>query len=355
MSKTLRYIMLLTGVILANISLLNSQILQEEQYLEGNWKFSIGDDESWKSVDFDDSDWTSIRVPSSWESQGFNDYNGYAWYRRKIKIEQLPQHDMIIKIGCIDDADEVYFNGRFVGKNGGFPPYVKTAYEKERIYTIPKSYWRKGENVIAIRVYDFYNEGGVISGPVKLYSDITSSLLSINLAGQWKFKVHNQTGAEKADFNDTSWSHIRVPSMWEKEGWENYDGVAWYRKSFDIPEHLVNQELILLLGKIDDSDKTWFNGTKIGGVSPGNLRSSLARGLEGTYDSYTTIRAYKIPQSSIVNGKNTIAVRVVDTGIDGGIYQGIIGIMTRDQFDNYTELVKKEPDLFNLFWNWIKD
>ncbi len=32
-------------------------------------------------IDFDDSKWDKITVPSSWENQGFRGYNGYAWYR----------------------------------------------------------------------------------------------------------------------------------------------------------------------------------------------------------------------------------------------------------------------------------
>lgn len=353
-AKTLKYIVLTCCLVILGTTLTNSQILQEEQYLEGNWRFSIGDHEKWKEFDFDDSDWQSIRVPSSWESQGYNDYNGFAWYRKTIRFDIPPQSDLIFKIGSIDDADEVYVNGRYVGHTGGMPPHTKTAYDKERSYTIPQSYWQKGENVIAIRVYDYYNNGGIMSGPVKLYSNVTNDLVAFNLSGNWKFAIHNQRGAERSDYNDANWSNIQVPSYWENADWHNYDGIAWYRKSFKLPDELKGQDLILLLGKIDDEDKTWFNGTRIGGVSPGNLRSSLARGLHGSYQSHTTLRAYKIPNSLInTTGENTIAVRVVDTGIDGGIYEGPIGIMTKVQFEKFKKMVRKEPDLLDTFWEWL--
>ncbi len=355
-TKTLKYITTIISLLIISTLSINSQILREEQSLEGYWKFSIGDDERWKNPGYDDSEWQSIHVPASWESQGYNDYNGYAWYRRNIRIDVIPDNDLILHIGTIDDIDEVYINGRFVGRSGSFPPNTQTAYDKQRYYSIPKSYWQKGNNVLAIKVYDYYSEGGILHGPVTLNSNITDKLLAVNLAGTWKFAVHNRQNAEESNYDDTNWSDIKVPSLWESAGWPDYDGVAWYRKSFTLPAHLVNEELILVLGKIDDEDKTYLNGTRIGGVSPGNLRSSLARGLFGSYQSYTTLRAYKIPQSLLsTNGLNTIAIRVVDTGIDGGIYEGPIGIMTQKQFDYFKQLVKKNPAWLDTLWEWLNN
>jgi len=332
----------------------NAQILQEEQSLEGIWRFSIGDDSRWKDFDFNDSQWQKIRVPASWESEGYNDYNGFAWYRKTIHIDVLPNQDLILKIERIDDADEVFINGRFVGRSGGMPPYTKTAHDQERIYSIPKSYWQKGKNVIAIRVYDFYSTGGIKQGPVSLNTDLTKQLISLDLSGTWRFAVHNQRGAEQTTYDDSEWSTIRVPAKWEEAGREGYDGVAWYRKTFRLPEHLKNKELVLLVGKIDDEDKTWLNGKRIGGVSPLNTRSSLARGLFNSHQAHTTLRAYTIPQN-LISTQNVIAVKVLDTGYDGGIYEGPVGIMTKEQFNLFKKVARKEPDMFDNIWEWLNN
>ncbi|MBK3518644.1 beta galactosidase jelly roll domain-containing protein [Carboxylicivirga marina] len=354
-AKTLRYFTVI-GALLLSFANVNSQVLQEEQSLEGHWKFSIGDNEQWKNPDYDDSHWQHIRVPDSWESQGYSDYNGFAWYRKTIRLDIVPSEDLILIIGSIDDADEVYINGRFVGRTGGLPPHTKTAYNQERRYLIPQSYWQKGSNLIAIRVYDLYNNGGIMGGPVTLNSNLSNKILNLNLAGNWKFAVHNQAGAHEPNYDDSNWSSIEVPAYWKSAGWPDYDGVAWYRKSFTIPHELRDKELILLVGKIDDEDKTWFNGTRIGGVSPSGSRSSLARGLMGSYQSHRTLRAYKIPDSAInYNGTNTIAVRVVDTGLDGGIYEGPVGIMTKEQYKKFEEIVRKEPNYFDVFWEWLNN
>lgn len=54
--------------------------------LQGQWKFTVGDDKQWAAADFDDSQWDRIYVPSSWESQGYKGYNGYAWYRKDVRL-----------------------------------------------------------------------------------------------------------------------------------------------------------------------------------------------------------------------------------------------------------------------------
>ncbi len=80
--------------------------------LRGKWQFSIGINDEWTSTKFNDSNWESIRVPSPWEDEGFNGYNGYAFYRKAINISSNYKGRMLyLNMGYIDDVDEVYLNG----------------------------------------------------------------------------------------------------------------------------------------------------------------------------------------------------------------------------------------------------
>jgi sialate O-acetylesterase len=98
------------------------------QCLKGTWSFSIGINSDWISPGYNDSNWETIRVPSSWEDQGFNGYNGYAFYRKKISIPSEQKGRMLyLNMGYIDDVDEVYLNGHKIGSTGGFPPNYVTA------------------------------------------------------------------------------------------------------------------------------------------------------------------------------------------------------------------------------------
>ncbi len=58
-----------------------------------------------------------------------------------------------------------------------------------------------------------------------------------------------------------------MPANWESQGYPTYDGYAWYRKKFYFPEEYGNQDLYLILGRIDDIDVTYLNGHKIGNVA----------------------------------------------------------------------------------------
>src|SRR5690606_33114607 len=55
---------------------------------DGTWKFSIGDDKTWASENYNDENWETIKVPSSWENEGFHGYDGYAWYRKHFSLPE---------------------------------------------------------------------------------------------------------------------------------------------------------------------------------------------------------------------------------------------------------------------------
>lgn len=122
----------------------HSEDLRKIVSLSGNWKFSIGDDSKWSSPSYDDSGWDQITVPGQWENQGYNDYNGYAWYRKSFRVREIPSNTTIyLLLGKIDDVDIVYLNGREIGRSGKFPPDFKTAYDRDRRYIVPADHFCK--------------------------------------------------------------------------------------------------------------------------------------------------------------------------------------------------------------------
>ena len=316
--------------------------------LEGNWRFSIGDDTAWASPDFNDRNWEKIKVPAAWEDQGFHGYNGYAWYRKTFEIpKELFGNNFILNAGFIDDVDQTFINGKLVGLSGGFPPYFRTAYSAQRRYFVPGDLLKEGKNEIAIRVYDAGLEGGILRGPVGLsstkadYRVITDLDLDINLSGIWKFDTGDWDGWKKIDYDDSKWDTIFVPAYWEAQGYKNYDGFAWYRKSFIFPEKFAGKKMVLMLGKIDDIDQTFVNGELVGSVGDWNFDRVPVSFNQN--DEWQTIRGYYIPDNLLKPGKeNVISVRVYDGFIDGGIYQGPIGLITQENYRKYWDQRKEE-------------
>lgn len=311
--------------------------------LEGNWRFSIGDDSLWAFPDFNDKNWEKIKVPGSWEDQGFHGYNGYAWYRKTFDIpRELIGRNFILNIGFIDDVDQTFVNGKLVGMSGGFPPEYVTAYDAYREYYISKNILKEGKNTIAIRVYDAQLSGGIVGGDAGLLPILSNSVqvayldLDIDLRGMWKINTGDISEWKNPDYDDKGWKEIFVPAFWETQGFKDYNGFAWYRMKFTLPEKYSDQKMVLMLGMIDDIDQTFVNGVLVGSIGDWNfdvLPTNFNQNSE-----WETIRGYYIPDDVLIPGKeNTIAVRVYDGFMDGGIYKGPIGLITQKKYREYWE------------------
>jgi hypothetical protein len=314
--------------------------------LRGQWKFEIGDDMQRADAGYDDGKWESIYAPAAWEDEGFPGYDGYAWYRKHFKsASDWNSRYLSIQLGNIDDVDEVFLNGHRIGGTGSFPPNYSTAYTSDRIYPFPPAYLSPtGDNVIAVRVYDQELSGGILHGNLGVYEDLAPLRLSVFLMGEWKFRTGDNSAWKDEAYDDSKWDNITVPAFWESQDYEQYDGFAWYRFKFNVPEDLIKEHLILLLGKIDDFDETFLNGREIGHT--GNMATRLTD-IPGS-NAYLQQRAYLIPSDYLhPNGENTIAVRVYDGYKDGGIYVGPIGIVTRENYVNWKDRDKQQWNFFD--------
>jgi sialate O-acetylesterase len=333
------------------VNLANGEFENEERIvdLEGKWKFSIGDDSLWASPKYYDEDWEVLYAPSSWEDEGYHGYNGYAWYRKHFKISGRYKNQTInLHLGRVDDVDEVYINGNLVGFSGSFPPEYETAYNVWRSYPVSPSFLNfEGDNVIAVRVYDSEQAGGIVQGELGLYIYPFSVQKEIDLEGEWKFTTGDNLNWSKVDFNDNDWKNMIVPGNWNSKNLRNYDGYAWYRKKVFIPSSLQNKKLILLLGKIDDVDQTFLNGKMIGYTGNFDL-------LPGDYyqnGKYREVRGYYIPQNLVqYDAENVIAVRVYDGYNIGGIYEGPVGIILQEKYTRYWKQIKKGKNIFEILF-----
>ena len=59
--------------------------------VQGPWRFAtdsknVGLQKGFHKKDFDDSGWKLLEAGKAWEDQGLAGYDGWAWYRKRIKI-----------------------------------------------------------------------------------------------------------------------------------------------------------------------------------------------------------------------------------------------------------------------------
>lgn len=176
---------------------------------------------------------------------------------------------------------------------------------------------------------------------IKSASVLLLTLITINLAYAqkkvdiskgWMFKQGDNLEFAKPDFNDSDWKPIEVDKIWESQGYDPYDGYAWYRLKFTIPSSLkkdayLKDSLKIFLGKINNFDQVYLNGQMIGenakNVPVGYKIDTLF--TKAPMQMYDVIRRYMIPTNDpriLWDKVNTIAVRVFDQGGQGGIYTG---------------------------------
>jgi sialate O-acetylesterase len=341
--------LLLIFILLSLVTNSFSQEWKRMQNLRGVWKFSIGDDIKWANPSFDDSEWVDIYVPSAWEDEGYPGYDGYAWYRTEFEVSKNQDiSNLYLGLGFIDDVDEVFVNGIRIGATGMFPPNYETGYNYERFYRLPDSVIVKDDkNVIAVRVFDRELSGGILRGGCGIYAKQYKVKMEISLESYWKFKTGDNSEYKRFDYADRDWNLLYVPDKWENQNFENYDGYAWYRKKVIIPERYINERLVLLMGKIDDMDEIYFNGIKIGNT--GSFYEDNA--WLHPAGEWLIQRAYTIDKKYIKYGQeNLIAVRVFDGMIDGGIYEGPVGIIT---YDNYVKWKSDDKPQSKGIFDWL--
>jgi sialate O-acetylesterase len=106
-------------------------------------------------------------------------------------------------------------------------------------------------------------------------------------------------------FDDSGWDEFEQPMVWESyPGYENFDGVVWFRKTFEIPAGFNTENATISLARIDDTDITWLNEKRIG----------------ETYNQYNLLRKYEVPASTLKKGTNHLSIRVEDYSGGGGFH-----------------------------------
>ncbi len=133
----------------------------------------------------------------------------------------------------------------------------------------------------------------------------------VDITKGWKIFVGDNPAFAQPSFDDKYWKPISVLSNWEKQGYTDMDGVAWYRVKFTMPGILPScnpylKGILISLGKIDDNDVTYLNGHQIGAT-----------------EGWEISRKYVVPNEWLnLEGDNLIAIRVTDVTGGGGMYAG---------------------------------
>jgi len=131
---------------------------------------------------------------------------------------------------------------------------------------------------------------------------------------QWLFRTDpDQAGVGERWFGEKApgeWKPISVEKRWEDQGYPGYDGDAWYRVTFAVPESLRARPVLAYLGRLNDMGWVYLNGEKIYDHTYGPDRA----GTPLLIDLTPRLRWGE---------KNLLVVRVRDLSASGGLYGGV--------------------------------
>lgn len=110
--------------------------------------------------------------------------------------------------------------------------------------------------------------------------------------------------SRQLDYDASTWPVMKLPQAWEVE-LPNLNGVAWFRREFELPASADLNNVTLSLGKIDDVDSTFVNGIFVGS--------------KRVWDEN---RTYLLPGGLLKSGRNVVTVRAEDSWGGGGLVGG---------------------------------
>lgn len=135
----------------------------------------------WFAPQLDKSSWSTITIPSFFDSNLFPGMNGVVYFGKDV---ELPAHwqgkPLKLILGAIDDNDITYVNGTKVGETVG--------YDQIRKYTVPATANNGSLLHIAVRVFDGAGDGGIYGGTEQPRLEGPNGE-QLSLVGDWKCKV----------------------------------------------------------------------------------------------------------------------------------------------------------------------
>ena len=161
------------------------------------------------------------------------------------------------------------------------------------------------------------------------YSPPVSARADISLDSGWKFIQQDVTGAQAVNFDDSSWTNVTVPHVWDIPDGQSYppskfyQGAAWYRSHFTPAMSYTNSHFFLKFDGASFVTDVYLNGNSLGEH-------------EGGFAAF----AFDITPYFNVGGDNVLAVRVnnaVNTNVPllsadftfwGGIYRDVHLLVT---------------------------
>lgn len=134
--------------------------------------------EKWFLPETSPNEWKSVTLPQEWSNTAIGNTDGIVWFRKEFNLDQIPADSVTVSLGPIDDIDVTYVNGVRIG--------TESNWNKDRVYKAASSLFKKGTNVIVVKVQDDQGGGGIYGKPEQLY--VESDGKKVKIDGAWLYR-----------------------------------------------------------------------------------------------------------------------------------------------------------------------
>ncbi|HIQ05793.1 MAG TPA: beta-galactosidase [Anaerolineae bacterium] len=92
----------------------------------------------------------------------------------------------------------------------------------------------------------------------------TESVLDLN--GAWQYWPDREGTGDPMQLTagKAAWAEMQIPTNWELAGLHDYNGIVWFRRTFDVPEDWLERQLWLQFQGVDYLADVWLNAAYVG-------------------------------------------------------------------------------------------
>lgn len=173
---------------------------------------------------YDDSEWETVSLPDD------NPFEDIAWFRKKFTVNDTEGY--MIHLGDIQQMAYVYLNGGRL--------FVKDWGHSVREFPIPPSMLQEGENTLAVRIVNTWNNSPVLGKKGEFY--LRSGNKKISLEGDWKYNNRIEEALPKVEWYN--WlPGMMYNAMIAPVVKYPINGVIWYQGESNTDAHEEYREL----------------------------------------------------------------------------------------------------------------
>ena len=196
----------------------------------------------WSPQPIEEDAWSAApTLLDPWEGWGVDDleeFDGMVWYRTTVRLsEDQAEQSADLSLGKVDEIDQTWVNGHAVGSTSDAGV--------DRLYHLPATLLRSGENLIVVNVTDTWESGGLYGEPGSRSLHLSRGE-KILLDGTWLYQVvPSEVGLPpRAPWGSTGGMTTMFNAMIAPLGAYGFRGAVWYQGESNTGEPGRYEELL---------------------------------------------------------------------------------------------------------------